>query len=166
MSDRRLAPAAILAALSRLEGELGQADRGRVAALRSLIQPDGRVRLGQVLSALFPQSGREAALTGLRQFRSRLAQAAADASVTFAMEVDSQKRSDPNDRWCWFTGDDSAVDRLSEYARAEALPMTGTTPVLQDAYSPVDVINGKPVVGDGVPTLAQVEAAIAAARRR
>jgi hypothetical protein len=50
----------------------------------ALDQPDGRLQLGQVLSALFPDASRDLALSSLRQFRSRLAQAVLRDFLSYA----------------------------------------------------------------------------------
>ena len=42
----------------------------------------------------------------LNQFRSRVKQAAAESGHSLQLKVDSQKHSLPNQRFCWFAGED------------------------------------------------------------
>jgi hypothetical protein len=96
--------------LDALRVELGQADQTRLAALLPLIGHDSRIPLGSTLTALFPGQKRAAALTALRQMRARLAAAAKEAAQKFALEADTQTRASPDQRWCWFTGEDRAAE--------------------------------------------------------
>ena len=100
MAPKPLSRAAAQRSLDALREEVGRADRERLDALRSQMGEDGRIRLSDALRALFPAQEREAALTAFRQLRGRLRDAAAEAGRDLALEVDTQTRAAPEDRWC------------------------------------------------------------------
>jgi len=119
MAPKPLSRAAAQRSLDALREEVGRADRERLDALRSQMGEDGRIRLSDALRALFPAQEREAALTAFRQLRGRLRDAAAEAGRDLALEVDTQTRAAPEDRWCWFAGEDDAVVAAADFSGAE-----------------------------------------------
>jgi hypothetical protein len=120
MASTALSATAAGRAQDRVAPVLGPADRTRLAAVVALVGRDGRIRLDSALAAVFPALPRAAAQTAFRQFRSGLDKAAAKAGVAFALEVDSLKRSPPEERWCWFTGADCAVETGTALSRSES----------------------------------------------
>jgi hypothetical protein len=102
-----------------LQAELGQADKKRLAVLPPLIGADRRIHLSDALSALFPDQDRAAALTSFRQFRGRIAAAAADAKIRLTLDSDTQTRAAPDERWCWFAGDDGTAEAAAQFTDAE-----------------------------------------------
>src|SRR5208282_1043720 len=130
MAASRLARLAVERNLAALEDHLGRADRERLLALPPLIADDGRIRLGAALDALYPGQPREAALTAFRQMRQRIAAAAQEPRRAFALQSDSQTRSPPEQRWCWFSGEDRAAEAATSFASAET---RGVMRIAQDA---------------------------------
>jgi hypothetical protein len=143
MSRGRLSPNAALRAARPLLAELGEKNRSRLDDLLKLVGPDGLIPLGAALEATFPDQPREAALTAFRQFRGRIREAAADASVNFSLDADGQTRTAPEQRSCWFVGDDSAVAELSALGEMET---AGVRRGAQDILEPTEMRDGKPVV--------------------
>ena len=72
-----------------------------------------------MLTTLFPEQKRAAALTAFRQFRARLAAAATDAGRDLSLEADTQTRTAPEERWCWFEGADSTAEAAARHTEAE-----------------------------------------------
>ena len=105
--------------LQTLTEQLGRADRERLAKLPDLIRPDRRIPLGDALDRLYPGQSRTAALTALRQMRGRLAVAAQEAGIDFALEADTETRTAPAQRHCWFAGDDQAAEATARMIAAE-----------------------------------------------
>ncbi len=130
MPSASLSRRAVERNLDALRAKLRRADQTRLAALLPLIGPDNRISLGSALTTLFPGQKRVAALTALRQMRGRLAMAAKEASQNFALEADTQTRAAPDQRWCWFTGEDRAAEAATAFAESETL---GVVRVGQDA---------------------------------
>src|SRR5665213_3517520 len=123
MPARQLSREAARRGTISVRAELGQADRPRLDALLAAMGDDGRIRLKDAIDGLFPGRPRETALALFRQFRERLGAAATDATLTLALEVDGQNRAKPEDRSCWFAGDDgaaAAAARLSDADTADA----------------------------------------------
>ena len=107
-------------AIPKLETETGKTDQDRLNKLLPLMQPDGRIRLSEALDALFPASKRVAALTAFRQFRARVNAAAKTAAIELSLEADTQTRTAPDERWCWFEGADNAIDGAIRHNKGEA----------------------------------------------
>jgi WD40 repeat protein len=116
---QRLAREAVRRAVVSLRDDLGRADRSRLDAIVALIEEDGRIRLDEALRMLYPGQQREAALTAFRQFRGRLSAAAAEARLAFALETDRQTRASPEERSCWFSGQDDAAAAAVRLTEAE-----------------------------------------------
>ncbi len=114
-----LAREAVQRAVLAVHDDLGRADRVRLASIVDLIGADGRIRLADVLHTLYPGQERGAALTALRQFRSRLSEAAKETRIVLTLETDHQTRADPENRWCWFTGEDRAVEAAAQLTKTE-----------------------------------------------
>ena len=128
-----LSPPAARRTAKALRDELGQADRSRLDQILKLMDADGRIRLGNVLKSLYADQPRDAGLTALRQFRARLRDAAAEAGIRLALEADSQTRTEPNRRWCWFEGEDAAAATAAQLSKSEAAG------VRRDAQDAVDL---------------------------
>ena len=64
----------------------------------TVIGDDGRAVLADVLESLYPELGRDAALTAFRQFRREVSLAAKEAGVRLAIETDGQTRRAPGGR--------------------------------------------------------------------
>ncbi|PWV61773.1 pentapeptide repeat-containing protein [Plasticicumulans acidivorans] len=116
-----------------LREQLGRADRERLDALLALPFSEQGIPLAAALQTLFSAMEREAALTAFRQFRGRLNNAAKDADITLSLEVDTQTRTPPQQRWCWFAGDDGASMAAESFTAGEvAADAAGRVP--QSAY--------------------------------
>jgi WD40 repeat protein len=129
--------------LNQLGEELGRADQKRLEMLLDRIGPDIAIRLSEALSTLYPDQEREAALTSFRQLRSRVQAAANEKTVTFALAADTRTRSEPEDRWCWFEGEDPTLGQLGILSKGEVRASPVQDPVAQKA---IEFENGKPVV--------------------
>jgi TIR domain/NACHT domain len=105
--------------LPSVQAELGRADQKRLASLPPLIGDDRRIPLSIVLTTLFPEQKRAAALTAFRQFRARLSTAATDAGRDLSLEADTQTRAAPEERWCWFEGADGSTEAAARHTEAE-----------------------------------------------
>ena len=119
VATNRLSREAAMRTAQSLHDSLGNADRARLDAMLPLLAQDGRIRLSDAVTRLFPDTPRKDALTAFRQFRERLRSA---VGSTLILEVDTATRTDPSNRWCWFAGDDAAANVTakveSEKARA------------------------------------------------
>jgi WD40 repeat protein len=133
-------------ALRAVEDDLGATDRGRLTALLPLIGEDGRIPLASALSLLFPDHETEDALTRFRQLRAQLRQAADAAGVEVELAVDTDKRSPPEDRGCWFAGASLAATEVERFSREEALAAQPAEPVLPQALRQLETRDGKPVL--------------------
>ncbi|MBJ6610871.1 MAG: pentapeptide repeat-containing protein, partial [Candidatus Thiothrix moscowensis] len=105
--------------LPRFVEELGKADRQRVQQLLELLQGDS-LNYAAVLHSLFPGDDQQKAQGGFRSFRSRVNTATAEAGIALKLEADSNKRSPPQQRECWFEGEDSKVADIERYSAEEA----------------------------------------------
>ena len=119
MADNKLTASQTRRLLPRLESELGNADRQRLAQLLDTLEGD-TLNYAGVLTALFPDQDQQKAQNSLRSFRNRINAAAVEAGVQFSFEVDSQKRSAAEERECWFAGEDSKVANIERYSAEEA----------------------------------------------
>lgn len=143
MSSRPLAPNAARRMANKLFDELGRADRQRLENLLALLtngDGDGRMRLGSALTELFPEQERTRALAAFRQFRSRLRNAAREAGVAVELKVDTQTRTAPEQRVCWFEGEDGATQAATRFGHEEA------GEVMRVDQGGVELRDGKPVV--------------------
>jgi len=68
--------AAVLRLVPLVRGKLSGAPADRLEKTLSVIGDDGRAVLAEVLDALYPELGRDAALTAFRQFRREVSLAA------------------------------------------------------------------------------------------
>lgn len=129
----------VVRALRAVEGEVGATDRKRLEELTGLLRGgDGRIRLSEALKRLFPDFSDEDALTRFRQLRARLRQAAEAACVELELVVDTQKRSSPDERWCWFEGESLAAVEAERLSRDEALGGQPAEPIRQEALVQID----------------------------
>ncbi|MBU0656516.1 MAG: NACHT domain-containing protein [Gammaproteobacteria bacterium] len=119
MADNKLTASQTRRLLPRLESELGNADRQRLAQLLDTLEGD-TLNYASVLTTLFPDQDQQKAQNSLRSFRNRINAAAEEAGVQFSFEVDSQKRSAAEERECWFAGEDSKVTNIERYSAEEA----------------------------------------------
>jgi len=119
MSNSRLSPEAIRRTITKLRDELGRADRERIDKLLPLFQNTAEVSLGAVHKSLFPGMEQEAALTAFRQFRKRLKDIATDTGLDLELEADTQTRTPPNQRSCWFSGADGATEAMTQLVEQE-----------------------------------------------
>ncbi|MER2514875.1 MAG: TIR domain-containing protein, partial [Candidatus Accumulibacter phosphatis] len=143
MAANILSPTAVRRATGKLCDDLSRTDRTRLDSLLALLADDGRISLADALQALFPNQLREGALTAFRQFRSRLREAAAELGLRLSLETDRQTRAAPAERWCWFEGDDGALEAATRLAVEE----TGN--VQRSGQSAIELLetrDGKPVV--------------------
>ncbi|MGI8426513.1 MAG: TIR domain-containing protein [Actinomycetota bacterium] len=141
MPARRLSAATLARSARALREELGKADHDRLDRLVALIGQDGAINLGRALASLYPGSAREAALTGFRQFRGRLKDAAREAGLKLELVVDTQTRAAPDARRAWFEGADDAARAAADYTEGE---VAGIERVAQTAVELTE--DGKQVV--------------------
>jgi hypothetical protein len=91
----------------------------RLEAVLGVLGDDGRFRLRDVLvAAEFPEDdarGQDA----FQDFRKRINQAAADAGVDLVLELDARKTS-PDSRYGWFSGDDLVDEGIALFTEATA----------------------------------------------
>ena len=128
MATPELSREAVRRGATSVRAGLGQADKGRLDTLLDAMGDDGRIRLHDAIAGLFPGRPRETALALFRQFRERLRTAASKAGVALVLAVDGQNRAKPEDRWCWFIGDDAvdlaAADHFSATAASQLFDTT------------------------------------------
>lgn len=110
---------AILRLLPLLLSKLSRANALRLDQVLAVINPDGRAVLADVLTALYPRQGRQAALTSFRQFRQAVTLAANEAGVKLSLETDGQTRSAPADRVAWFEAEDRVTEEVKRLVEAE-----------------------------------------------
>lgn len=119
MKAAPLSPEAVRRNALKLKDELGRADRERLDALLGTMKADGRINLGEALKTLYPEQKTESALMLFRQYRKRLGENAGNAGIRFYLEADSRKKTPPEERWCWFEGEDSAAETITRLMREE-----------------------------------------------
>ena len=129
------------------KGGLGDADQRRMQRLLELVEQTGGLSLGTALDSLYPDKPAADALTAFRQFRKTLRDAAAKTGVALSLEVDSRKQTPPQNRQCWFEGDDMAKEKTSlEVAESIAGFDDEQTHVRQTGIVQTDFRDGKAVV--------------------
>ena len=121
MAQAKLSGDAARRRMASVEAQLGKADRDRLTALLALIGPDGRINLAAALDRLFPdQRDHDSRLAQFRQLRGRLKAAVEDAqALPLALEADGQTRTAPEQRFCWFSGDDAAAAAAARRSEEE-----------------------------------------------
>ncbi|MFL5282561.1 MAG: hypothetical protein ACJ8AW_16630 [Rhodopila sp.] len=119
MTSAPLLRTAVERTLPAVQDQLGQAGKKRLAALPPLIDEDDRIRLGEALAALFPGQDSTVTLVSFQQFRGRIATATVEAKVVFRLETNTQAAEVLEQRWCWFTGDDSAAEAAARFTDSE-----------------------------------------------
>ena len=134
-----LSSQAVRRTLPQVRADLGRPDRDRLDVLDRVLPKDGRIQLSVALASLFRDKGREDALTAFRQFRMRFNEAATHLSIRLTLEADSQTRAAPEDRTCWFAGDDAAA---SAAAARSGVETAGTIRRQQDMVE----LRAKPIV--------------------
>lgn len=124
--------------------QLGQAVRDRVTRLLQLPSTDQCMRLSDVLAELYPDYPQADALTQFRQLRAKISDGAQEAGIELSLEVDTQKKAAPEQRWCWFTGASPTKAAISEFVAAETQGAENAQ--RQGAMEITDIQDGKPVV--------------------
>jgi WD40 repeat protein len=84
------------------------------------LDSEGFISMAKVLDLTATGESDVARLTSLRKLRREVAKAAEIAGQSFDFVVDSDKRADPADRRCWFTGESPTRRQLADLSRAEA----------------------------------------------
>lgn len=115
----RMTSAHVGALRERLEEHLRMADARRFGQLLELLKDD-RLRLSDVLNAFYPRTERDTQLKQLRNFRTELNRAFVQASLDVAFVVDTRKRSTPEERFCWFEGENAAEPLLTGFVERQA----------------------------------------------
>ena len=139
MPQARLSPVAVRRTAARIRDELGATDRGRLDRLLDLVRADGTLSLAAVLQSLFPDQPRDGAPTAFRQLRARIQEAATSAGVAFALETDGATSTPPDQRVAWFSGDDSAVEAITNLEKGEVRD------IRRGPQDGMEVRDGKPV---------------------
>ena len=116
--------------------QLSGAPADRLDKILTVIGDDGRAVLADVLESLYPELGRDAALTAFRQFRREVSLAAKEAGVRLAIETDGQTRRGPGDRAVWFEGEDRVLEEVKRLVGAEVAGVE---------RSPQDVLEDRPI---------------------
>lgn len=118
MPTAPLSAAAVKRNAEPLRKQLGHADGERLDALLTLPFSAQGIPLAAALQALFPAMGHEAA-AAFEAFCSRLNHAATEAGITLRLEADTQTQTPPQQRWCWFAGDDGASTAAENFTAGE-----------------------------------------------
>jgi WD40 repeat protein len=105
--------------LLELRYRLKRTDYNHLRAIVTLMAQDGRIRIIDVMSNLYPRRGRAAALTSFRQLCQRLKTVSSETSTTLNLEMDDHQTVPLEDLWCWFVGDDAAAQAAEKFAAAE-----------------------------------------------
>jgi WD40 repeat protein/uncharacterized protein YjbI with pentapeptide repeats len=111
--------AAVLRLAPLVRAKLSRANAVRLDQALNAFNEDGTAVLANVLSALYPQQSRNAALTSFRQFRAEVALAATDAGVRLSLKTDGQTRTAPEDRVAWFEAEDRVTEEVTRMVAAE-----------------------------------------------
>ena len=120
--ERRLDKAAARRQVEACRETLGATDFKRMEAVLELVDEDRRINLATLLETLFPRHDVRGAQTRLRQLRRRFRDAAEAANVDVELAVDSQKRTEPRRRCCWFAGGHPAADAAAELSEQSIPP--------------------------------------------
>ncbi|MGH3976407.1 MAG: NACHT domain-containing protein, partial [Pseudonocardiaceae bacterium] len=108
----------------------------RLAAIVETMADDGRFLLRAALvAAEFPE-GDARGQDAFQDFRKRVNQAAADAGIELALELDSRK-APPDQRHGWFTGGDLVDDDIASFTGATA-SRTGIEHPVEQAVTELD----------------------------
>src|SRR5260370_17787857 len=89
---------AVLRLIPQLRPELSRANALRFDQALALIPENGQANLAAVLTALYPGSPRETALSLFRQFRQAISEAAKEAKISFTIQTDGQTKARPENR--------------------------------------------------------------------
>jgi WD40 repeat protein len=111
--------AAILRVAPLVRSYLSGANARRFDQVVGLVDPESKAELGEVLRALFPRLGRDAALASFRQLRRATTLAAEKANVRLSIETDGQTRLSPADRVVWLEGEDRVTEEVKRLVEAE-----------------------------------------------
>jgi WD40 repeat protein len=115
----RMTSAHVAALREQVEEHLRMADARRFGQLLELFAGD-RLRLSDVLKSFYPRMERDTQLSQLRNFRTELNRAFRDAKLDVAFVVDTRKRSAPEERFCWFEGENAAGPLLTGFVERQA----------------------------------------------
>ncbi|MDS4059698.1 MAG: pentapeptide repeat-containing protein, partial [Candidatus Contendobacter sp.] len=148
MSEMKLTATDIRSRLESLAKELGESDRSRIEKLLPLLDARREIPLDSALSTLFPGQPPEQAQNHFRAFRQRLRQAAGEAGVAFGLEVDSRKRTSPENRRAWFAGESLGKQEAERFSAEETRPRGDEIRILQDAVTltEIELRDGKPLI--------------------
>jgi len=126
MDPSKLSGEALKTAVEPVKAELGAADKQRLDILmRRFVSEE--LRLSDALEALYPEEEKTKALASLTKLRSRFNEASEESKQSLRFEVDSNKRSPPAERTCWFTGPDPSIrhgERYTEEVTSDVEPQT------------------------------------------
>lgn len=124
----------VLRRVPELKRELSAADIERLQLLLTQFRRGQlQIALSKALDAVAQSRDPLDQLADLRAFRKRLTDAAGRAGVGLRLEVDSKKRSAPEERSCWFTL--PALDRTT--AKLTAHSRAAIRPVEREPFTPV-----------------------------
>ncbi|MGV3662098.1 MAG: pentapeptide repeat-containing protein [Prosthecobacter sp.] len=122
--------------------EVGKADRARLGQLLELSRSEKMV-LAEVLQKLFPADSLQAALANLTRLRKRINDAAKEQRPDHGLrfQVDSKKKSPPQERAVWFTGPDPRMADMRRMAQASTRTLDRLPALITQqqgfVYSPV-----------------------------
>lgn len=119
MTSQKLTARQVKNLLPHIQTELGHSDLKRLQVLLNLML-DTTLNYATAINTLFPNEAQQTAQGNFRSFRNRINTAAKQAGVMLILEVDSQKRSAPKERECWFLGEDSKVLDIESYSSVGA----------------------------------------------
>jgi hypothetical protein len=142
VTGERLPRAAVLRHLERLRDDLAPRQLERLRALAGLMDGDDRISLAAALEVATPGGDTTTRQDAFRQFRATVKAATAAAGVRLEVVADGRKTS-PEQRLCWFLGEDTAGAELAERSRRQAERTSGDAVVAPA----VAEVTGSPVPG-------------------
>jgi WD40 repeat protein/uncharacterized protein YjbI with pentapeptide repeats len=117
---------AVKLVLTKLQGELGPADFKKIVQAVDLIDAQNQIRFDVLLATLYPGVNHDAALSGFRGLRARLGAVSESTQIKLMLVQDGQTRSLPQERWCWFEGENALALAVLAQAQSTYAPDENT----------------------------------------
>ena len=112
---QRLFSGAAVRAAEPVLALLGDPDRKKLDQLLQL-SVSGTISLADVLSGLFQEQDAVRAQKSLGNWKRRINEIAEDNRLTFRVMTDTKTRSQPEQRHCWFEGDNADIEEAERYS--------------------------------------------------
>ena len=100
--------------ISKLEDLLTIKQANIIQTVTTLLGIDGKANLKQVLETCYPGKMPDEAMNSLRGVRKKINDSAKKCGIEFTFCVTDDKRSGPDQRYCWFDGADLSREKMEQ----------------------------------------------------